>query len=292
MAASVGATAFFALATALKHRSAGETPRAHRAGPAQLARFVAATAQHPLWLAGLAADAAGLTLQVTALHLGALAVVQPLMITALLFSLVANHQVAGTRISSREVAGGVVLVAALIAFLFVSGASSPKISGPAAPADKAPAVAIGVASLLIASGCVLAARRLKSGRGPALIGVAVGLAYACTAALIKSCSNIAVGHHLIALATSWQLYVLVVTGIAGLVLSQLAFQAGPLRASLPVIATVDPLVSILLGVLVYDEHLRSGPAAIAGEIACLLVLFTAAIYLGRLESAPTTGGAT
>ena len=55
-----------------------------------------------------------------------------------------------------------------------------------------------------------------------------------------------------------------------------------LRASLPAIATVDPLVSIVLGVLAYDEHLRPGAAAISGEILCLAVLCAAAIYLSRL----------
>jgi hypothetical protein len=68
------------------------------------------------------------------------------------------------------------------------------------------------------------------------------------------------------------------------VLGQLAFQAGPLRASLPAIAIVDPLASIALGVFVYDEHLRPGVAAMTGELACLLVLCAAAIYLGRISA--------
>ncbi|MGH3436920.1 MAG: hypothetical protein ACRDRN_10690, partial [Sciscionella sp.] len=66
-------------------------------------------------------------------------------------------------------------------------------------------------------------------------------------------------------------------------LHQLAFQAGPLSASLPAITTVDPLVSVVLAVAVFDEPLRHGPLAIAGQVAGLALLTTAAVILTRLE---------
>lgn len=283
LAAALGATGFFSLATALKHRSAGQTPDVRGSGRWSLGRFVLATMRHRLWLAGIGADVGGVVLQVTALHLGALAVVQPLMITALLFSLVLNHKVARTRVSKREVAGGVVLVAGLVGFLLVSGASSPRITGPAHAPDHRPTLVIGLAAVVLTTLCVVVARQLpRSGSAP-LLGVAVGLTYACTAALIKACSDVALSVGLVSLLTSWQLYLLILAGATGLVLSQLAFQAGPLRASLPVTATVDPLVSIALGVLVYDEHLRPGSASVAGSVACLVALCLAAIYLGRIS---------
>ncbi|MDT7539027.1 MAG: hypothetical protein QOI82_2612 [Actinomycetota bacterium] len=283
-AAALGATAFFALSTALKHRTAGLTPQVRGAGRGALGRFVVATARHPIWLAAIGADILGLALQVVALHLGALSVVQLLMITALVFSLVLAHRFAHTRMSSQEVIGGAVLVAALIGFLDVSGASSPRISGVAQPADHVPAIVIGAVAVLVAVLCVLLARQVPRGFAAALLGIAAGLTYAMTAALIKSCSDVALSQGLIALLTSWQLYVLVVAGLIGLVLGQLAFQSGPLRASLPAIAIVDPLVSIAVGVFVYDEHLRPGPVAMTGELACLFVLCAAAIYLGRIRA--------
>ncbi|MCW2723168.1 MAG: hypothetical protein JWN35_89 [Frankiales bacterium] len=285
IAASLGSTGFFALATALKHRSAGQAPDAQKFRLRQLARFIAATATHPLWLGGILADVGGLGLQVYALHIGALAVVQPLMITALLFSLVLNHWVAGTRISRREVIGGVVLVASLAGFLLISGAASPEVTGTPQDAERGPAIAAGVLALTLALSCVLIARKLPRGRGAALIGIAVGITYASTAALIKSCTNIVVAHGLLSLLTSWQLYVLVAAGATGLILSQLAFQAGPLTASLPAIATVDPLLSIALGVVVYEENLRHGLPAMSGAAVCLVVMSASAIYLSRLEAA-------
>ena len=117
--ASVGATACFSVSTALKHRSAEGVPET--AG--YDARAATAGRRHgtPLYLAALLADGAGLALQVLALHIGALSVVQPLMTTALVFSLVAAHRIAHTRISGRELSCAALLVVALVGFLLASG---------------------------------------------------------------------------------------------------------------------------------------------------------------------------
>jgi hypothetical protein len=116
------------------------------------------------------------------------------------------------------------------------------------------------------------------------MGVAVGIAYACTAALIKSCTNI-VSSGLPALATSWQPYVLVLAGVTGMVLAQLAFQAGPLTASLPAIAAVDPLLSVAIGVWVYDERLSRGAWSVAAEVGCLTLMSVSAVLLSRVQAA-------
>jgi hypothetical protein len=56
---------------------------------------------------------------------------------------------------------------------------------------------------------------------------------------------------------------------------------GPLAASLPAISTVDPLFSIALGVIIYDEQIRHGLTAGVGLGALLLVLGVAIIQLSR-----------
>ena len=128
-----------------------------------------------------------------------------------------------------------------------------------------PAVLAGVLALTLATSCVLTSRRLPRGGAAALMGVAVGTVHACGAALIKSCTNVATSG-LVALLTSWQLYLFLLAGGAGLLLTQLAFQAGPLSASLPAITTVDPLLSVVIGVWVYDERLKAGPGSVVTEV--------------------------
>lgn len=284
IAASLGATAFFSLSTALKHRSATHAMGGGRDRSGGTAQFLKATAVHPPWLGGLLADAGGLALQITALHLGALAVVQPLMVTALLFSIVLNHWFAGTRITRNELGWAGLLVAALGGFLLLSGASSPAVTGPLQQADRAPAIAIAAGAVGFALVSLLAARRAHRRAGALWLGITVGLDYACTAALIKSSSNTLLAHGPLGMLTSWQPYAALVTGGLGLVLTQLAFRAGPLSTSLPAMATADPLLSIALGVFVYDEHLRPGAVAIGGELTCLALLCLAAFALSRVRA--------
>ncbi|MGB8381844.1 MAG: hypothetical protein WCG47_11435 [Dermatophilaceae bacterium] len=82
-------------------------------------------------------------------------------------------------------------------------------------------------------------------------------------------------------------YAVVVTGALGLLLTQLAFQAGPLSASLPFIATVNPLVAVALGVIVFDEQLRTDLMPVTLAVLCLAVLAVAAIRLSATRAAVT-----
>ncbi len=282
VAASLGSTAFFAVSTVLKHRSA--TTLTTTPGPlaARLGRFVTSTVSHRWWLAGLVADSGGLVLQAVALHIGAVSVVQPLLVTALVTSLVISHLTHGTRISWAELRWAALLVLTLVGFLAVSGASSAP-AGHEAP-DRGAAVISAVLAIALAITCVAVARRVPAGRRAALIGIAVGTLYACTAVLIKAVTGVLAAHGVLAVLTSWQLGALVVCGAGGLLLAQLAFRAGPLNTSLPAIATVDPLLSVALGVIVYDERLRTSPPAVAAEAALLLGLALASIALSRLNA--------
>lgn len=279
---SLASTVFFAVSTVLKHHSATTLSATHGSAAARTARFVAATVSHRWWLGGLVADAGGLGLQAYALHVGAVSVVQPLLVTALLTSLAINHLSKGTRIVPQELWWGALLVVSIVGFLAVSGASSPQLHQEA-PDRGAAAISAGLA-VALAVACIAVARRVPAGLRAALLGVAVGTIYACTAVLIKAATKVLASSGLWAMLTSWQLLVLVVCGAAGLLLNQLAFRAGPLNNSLPAIATVDPLLSVALGVIVYDEQLRTGPASLVAEAVLLLGLAVAAISLSRLNA--------
>ena len=280
---SLGSAAAFAVAASLKHRSAGEVPDAQNLRPTAVGQFVRATVVHRLWLAGLAADAVAVLLQIVALHYGALAVVQPLLISGLLFALLLrplHHQPIG----QRELGWALVVSVALVGFLALAGTAAR--SSTTAGVDRVPAIIAGIVGLVLAAGCVAVAHRQRPGGiSAALLGVAVGITYAAAAALLKAVGDVAV-HGPRALLTSWQLYTVLVIGVLGLLLNQLAFQAGPLTASLPAIATVNPLASIAIGVLVYDESVRHSPEASLGLALLLLVLGIAVIQLTRSGGQP------
>jgi len=284
---SVAAAAAFATSSTLKHVSAGRIPHEPRTTAGSVRRLAAATVRHPFWLAGIAADVVALALQVTALRLGPLAVVQPLLVSGLLFALILR-QLTTRRLRPAEIGWAAVLVASLTAFLLLSGTKAS--TGPPEPVDRVSALLVALTGLGLAAGCVVIGRRgAGADRSAALLGVAVGTIYAATAALIKALTSLA-AHGPATLLLSWQLPVLIILGAAGLVLNQLAFQAGPLSASLPAVSAVDPLASIVIGVIVYEEAIRPGILAGVGSVLLLGVLSAAVIALARggVQHAPAS----
>lgn len=281
--AALGAAAVFAVAIPLEHRAADRAPDAGGLGPRRLGSFIGATLRDRWWLTGMALNTAGVGLHAFALHVGSLAVVQPLLVTSVLFALPINHRLRREPVKAVELGWAAALTVGLAGFLLVATAGVPNI---AQAADPEPAVAAGVLVVVVTGSLALAARRAGRSTASALLGVATGILFAVTASLIKACTDLLVSGPL-PLLTSWQLYALFVAGPTGLLLNQLAYSAGPLSASLPAITVVDPLASILLGVAVFDENLRHTLPATAGEVIFLGLLVAAGINLARLERLPS-----
>lgn len=291
---SVTAALAFALSSSLKHVSAGRVPDAQSMHPTKLARFVRATVTHRLWLAGIGCDVVGVSMQTLALHLGALGVVQFLLLSSLLFALILRGRFENHHVSRRQAVWAVVLTVSLAAFLLLADPTPGTVT-----ADRGTAVVAGVAAAVLAGVCILFGRLTRRPtRAAALLGVSVGVFYATTAALLKAVTDIAADDPM-ELLTSWQPYALGLLGAAGMVLSQLAFQAGPLTAALPATASTDPMLSLGIGVFVYHEQLRGGLGVGIGLMLLLAVLVTAVVQLSRtpadgpepVSALPRAGGA-
>ena len=69
-------------------------------------------------------------------------------------------------------------------------------------------------------------------------------------------------------------------------LTQRAFQ--PITSILPALSTVDPLLSVLIGVVVCDEVLHRGPFGGLVLLILLLLLVTIVIQLGHVETEEST----
>lgn len=283
---AVLAAAFcFAVAIPLEHRAAGRTPEFGGYRPRELGAFVRQTVRNKWWLIGMGLNTIGFGLHAVALNLGPLAVVQPLLVTNMLFALPVNHWFRREPISGRELGWAAVLLVGLSGFLLIGTVGVPHTRQPA---DVGPAIVAGVLVVLTAGGLAIAARRAHRGVAPVLLGVATGVLFAVTASLVKEVTRL-ITDDPAKLPSSWQLYALLVAGAVALLFNQLAYQAGPLSASLPAIAVVDPLVSILIGVTVFDEQLRHTPAAITGQVVCLGLLAVSGVVLARLEQSTDDG---
>jgi drug/metabolite transporter (DMT)-like permease len=272
IAAAMLAAALFAVATALQHRSAGLVTVADSRGGG----FVSRTLRHPLWIVGSVANLAGLALHALALRDGPLTLVQPVLVIGVIFTLPLRQVLEHRRPGRAEIGWAVALTLGLAVFLVLATPAD----GPAQGADPAPMVICAAAITLAISSCLVAGRRRTAATGAMMLGTAAGLLFAVSAALLKETTSV-LSHGTVALFTGWPLYALVAVGGAGLLLSQFAYRAGPLNASLPAITAVNPVVSVVIGVAVFDEPFRTAPGYLLGEVLGLALMAVAAVGLTR-----------
>jgi uncharacterized membrane protein len=228
-----------------------------------------------IWLLGFFFMVCSFLLQSFALHVGRLSVVQPILTMELLFLVFILGTYFGYKITLREWVGASAIAFGLAGFLSFSDPTGGK--GLPGMADWG--MAGGVAIVLIAA-AIVATRWGPRFWKAAMFGTAAAVAFAFTAALIKVVSVYAARDWVTMLA-QWQTYALIAFGLAGLFLTQNAFHAGPLAASQSTLVLVDPLASILFGIALYGDTLRtSGPWGPLEAIS-LLVMFVGAVFLSH-----------
>jgi drug/metabolite transporter (DMT)-like permease len=267
---SLVAAVLYAAASVFQHRAAVEAPRERSMRPGLLAHLVG----QPWWVAGIVADVGGFGAQFVALDHGPLVLVQPLLVSGLLFALPLSALVTAGRVRAQELSGAAAVVAGLAALLIAAN-----------PERGQDAVRLGawLALLALTTVPVVALVVVAQGRStvrPAALAAAGGILYGLTAALTKAVGH-ALGIGVVHVLGSWQLYALIVAGAVGMLVTQSAFQAGPLRASLPMLTVVDPVVSILIGVTVFHEHIDQTPWKVLVEVAASAVLVAGVVVLGR-----------
>ena len=114
----------------------------------------------------------------------------------------------------------------------------------------------------------------------AMFGTAAAMSYAFTAALIKVVGDYAAANW-VTIFLHWQTYGLIVFGLTAVFLTQNAFHAGPLPASQSTLVLVDPLFSILIGIGLYGDTLRTSGLWGPLEAISLLVMFVGAVFLSH-----------
>lgn len=270
MLIALGSALLFGLASVLQHRSArAEVASSRRAG------FILRLLASPVWLAGIGADLGGYGLQFLALERGSLVVVQPLLVSGLLFALPFSALLRHTRVRAREWRGALAVVAGLAIFL-----SSANPAAGSANASATAWVLIMVCSLGPAVMMLLGARWSTGQRRSTLLATATGVLFGLSAALTKVTAEalaVSIPHAFV----TWQLYVLVVVGGAGLYLVQRAFASGPIGSSLPLISAVDPVTSVIVGALGFGEGI-----VVRGVAPWIEALGLGLIVLGVFGLAP------
>jgi len=228
-----------------------------------------------IWLLGFFFMVCSFLLQAFALHAGRLSVVQPILTMELLFLVFILGTYFGYKITLREWIGASAIAFGLSGFLVFSNPGG----GNEVPSNLDWILVGSLASAAIVV-TVVATRWGPRWWKAAMFGSAAANSFAFTAALIKVVGNYA-ARDWVSLFVHWQTYGLVVFGLAGLFLTQNAFHAGPLAASQSTLVLVDPLASILFGIALYGDSLRTANPWGPLEALSLLVMFAGAVFLSN-----------
>ena len=267
----------FAVANVVQQRVAAAL------GPAFEASVLLRLIRRPLWLAGLGLVILSLSLQATALGLGRLVVIEPVLACSLLFALALSARADRRRMRPGEWLAALATFAGLVVFLSVARPSGGDSAAPPLQLGLAAA-----AALAIAGGAVLLSSRMSPMRRALTLGIGGGVAAGVTDALTKTVAVLFGEHQLGALADP-RPYLLVVIGLLTYTLQQNGYRAAGLAAFLPVFSILDPAVGSMLGLFLYHEHLGDSPAQIAAEAAAVLAAAWGIGHLARSAAQPVTG---
>ncbi len=243
---ALAAAFFFAVAATFQQKGAltlGVSPDSLRS----FARLVRSN----WWLFGSVALLVGYVVQAVALDHGRLAIIQPLLVTTVVFALPLGYFFTQQQVGSREVGGAAIVVVGLAMFAIFGAPSSGN--------DDAPNNEWAITLVLVAIVCggLLGMARRAEGKGSreaALYGVVSGILFGISACLVKP--TVETLHDGIpAVLSTWELYAMAIAGIAAFVLQQVSLSSGFLATSVATVSTANPIVSVLVGTLLFDERL-------------------------------------
>lgn len=271
--AAVVAGLCMAAAGVLQQKAARSRPRGERLS----LRLMRALLTNRIWLLGISSAALSYGFQAIALATGPLALVQPLIVSELLFAVPVSLRLRHLRLHLR----GWSSVGCVVAGLTIAIVAADPQRGEPLPSLPTWLPAL-VVIAVVTTGC-LAATRWTSGPWKAscyaLAGACVmGLQsafYATTIALLRE--------DVASTFITWQPYALIAASMLGMFLIQNAFHAGPVAASVPVIDACLPVVSIGIGIGVFHERVRTAPVPVALAIVGLILLL---IGITTLDTSP------
>ncbi len=263
--AAIGASVLYNTSIALQALRARQVPVEHALRVSLLGRLL----RDRRWLGATLLGLAGWPLEIAALLLAPLTVVQPCLASGLLVLLWLGVTRLGEAPGRREY----VSVAAIVA-----GVAGLAWAAPERSTDHAGAAAVALALVLVALGvCAPYALRRKGSRAGTLAIVGAGFGYAWTAIASKLLTDeVSTGAVLVAVA--WLASAAASEGLA--LLSEMsALQSRPATRVAPVMFAVQVLVPVILAPLIFEEKWSTTPLGGAAVIAFVLLVLAGVVLL-------------
>ncbi|MGV0644239.1 DMT family transporter [Mycolicibacterium sp. XJ879] len=270
------AAVFLAIGIVVRQRATMDVAPEHGVSSVMLFTLL----RRPLWWAGTAAAVTGFCFQAFALAFGSLMLVQPILVSALLFALPLSARLADRRVTRSDWLWASALTASLAVFV-VLAKTRPGDYEASAPLM----VIVAVVCAAVVTACVVVAVRNPGWRRAVLLAVAVGVLFGVVAVLTKVVMHILTHTGLLAVISTPIPYLLVALGVIAVFLQQSAFHAGSLQTSVPTMLVLEPVIAVVLGAVVLGEHMTvNGVKAVAITIA-VVAMTASTIALGREEGA-------
>jgi drug/metabolite transporter (DMT)-like permease len=247
-----------------------------------------------VWLAGIGMVMLAAVAQAVALATGPVALVQPIFIIELPFTLLVASKV-NRRPLSAVTWGAVALVTVSLGIGLATAAPSGGTTHASAKVWITALIVTGAFEFVVIGVGV----RARGNARAAALGLAAACGYALTATLLKSAVS-DLDRGIGPFFTSWQLYATAAAGVGALFLLQNGLQAGRLVAVQPPLTLGDALISACYGVTIYNESVRTGGWLLVVQILAVLAIAVGCIQLSRslsvvhgpTPSAPPPGPAT
>ncbi len=243
-------------------------------------RMFATLLRRPIWWAGTGVAVAGYGFQALALMKGSLILVQPLLVSALLFALPLSARLAGRRVTHREWLWAGLLTVSLALFVLLARPGPPD-----QPATLPMSATVTVGCLVLVVGCVLIAGRLEGSQRAVMFAVGVGVLFGVVAVVTKIVMHLLNQRGAMGLLATPAPYALVVLGVIATLLQQSAFHAGALQTSVPTMLVLEPIVAVCLGAVLLGEELDVGGYELVALVLAVAAMTASTFSLGRGEGA-------
>ncbi|MDV5148856.1 DMT family transporter [Streptomyces sp. SBC-4] len=294
VAAALVANILYSTGFVLEKRALAGMPPLSAAQPGRALLLLAA---RPLWICGAMALALGFAAQLAVYRTLPIAAAQGLFLSGLVLLLVLSSVVLGERPSGRERRAVAVIGLALVMVVASLYETSEEISRGAPTgimlALCLPTLAAGL--LLYTAAERRARRRHRQPTSGVGYAVAVGLIYGVSSLAIKGVSGHLDTSDLLgsvpAVLASPYPYLLLLTGVSGLVLSQTALQRCRASLIVPVCSTVACVFAIVSGTIAFAEPLPDDPLRLLLRLGGTVLALTVLLTLPRHETnTPTPEG--
>ncbi|MBB6629745.1 DMT family transporter [Nocardioides sp. KIGAM211] len=260
----------FGLSTSLQHRAA--TALADVAPGRLLGRLL----RRREWLVGICLSVLAFGLHAWALGSGPLSLVQPVIISGVVFAVLFRSALDRRWPSRRELGWVALTWSGLV--VFIAGTGAPESTHLPAHAPLVTGVLAVVAAVSTRRGAQAAT---PEGRG-LWLGTAAGILFGLVAAMIKLVL-VAASHHAGALSVAWPMTAMLLAGLWAVALNQRAYQTTRLSVSMPVLNVVDVLVALAFAGIVLGERPGLSPAGLAAQCLGLFAISWGVRQLARVE---------